>query len=66
MPWTSTRSAPRDPSRHLRQMTLGWLGAVHGHRVRSLGVQDFGQTGDLEDLYRFYQIDTDAIVRACA
>ena len=47
-------------------MTLGWLGAVHGHRVRSLGVQDFGQTGDLEDLYRFYQIDTDAIVRACA
>ena len=24
--------------------TLGWLGAVHGHRTRSLGVEHFGQT----------------------
>ena len=46
--------------------TLSWLGAVHGHRVTPLGVSEFGQTGDLIDLYRHYGIDADAIVRACA
>ena len=25
--------------------TLAWLGGVHGHRRRSLGVEHFGQTG---------------------
>jgi pyruvate dehydrogenase E1 component len=44
--------------------TLGWLGAVHGHRVRSLGVEHFGQTGALPDLYRHYGIDANAIVAA--
>jgi len=46
--------------------TLGWLGAVHGHRVRTLGVEHFGQTGTLADLYRHYGIDADAIVAAAA
>jgi hypothetical protein len=32
--------------------TLGWLGAVAGHRVRPLGVEHFGQTGSIADLYR--------------
>ena len=32
--------------------TLAWLGAVHGHRTRSLGVEHFGQTGTIADLYR--------------
>jgi pyruvate dehydrogenase E1 component len=32
--------------------TLGWLGAVGGHRTRSLGVEHFGQTGSIQDLYR--------------
>ena len=41
--------------------TLSWLGAVHGHRVTPLGVSEFGQTGDLIDLYRHYGIDADAI-----
>lgn len=44
--------------------TLGWLGGVAGHRVRPLGVEHFGQTGSIEELYRHYGIDTDAIVRA--
>jgi pyruvate dehydrogenase E1 component len=44
--------------------TLGWLGAVHGHRVRSLGVEHFGQTGSIPDLYRHYGIDANAIVAA--
>lgn len=44
--------------------TLGWLGAVHGHRTRSLGVEHFGQTGTIADLYRHYGIDAQGIVRA--
>ncbi|MEA2984428.1 MAG: pyruvate dehydrogenase component [Alphaproteobacteria bacterium] len=43
---------------------LAWLGAVHGHRVRPLGVEHFGQTGSLPDLYRHYGIDANAIVAA--
>ncbi len=44
--------------------TLAWLGAVNGHRTRSLGVEHFGQTGSLADLYRHYGIDANAIVAA--
>ena len=44
--------------------TLGWLGAVHGHRTRALGVEHFGQTGPIADLYRHYGIDSNAIVAA--
>ena len=46
--------------------TLGWLGSVYGHRVHSLGVEHFGQSGDLPDLYQTHRIDTDAILDACA
>ncbi|MFL5063143.1 MAG: transketolase, partial [Xanthobacteraceae bacterium] len=44
--------------------TLTWLGAVRGHAVRSLGVEHFGQTGSIPDLYRHYGIDANAIVAA--
>ncbi len=44
--------------------TLAWLGAVHGHRVRSLGVEHFGQTGTIDDLYRHHGIDANAILHA--
>jgi len=44
--------------------TLGWLGAVHGHKVRPLGVEHFGQTGTIPDLYRHYGIDANAVVAA--
>jgi pyruvate dehydrogenase E1 component len=44
--------------------TLGWLGAVAGHRVRPLGVEHFGQTGSIEDLYAHYGIDARAIITA--
>jgi len=46
--------------------TLAWLGAVHGHRVRALGVEHFGQTGSIPDLYRHYGIDANAVVAAAA
>ncbi|HVV79244.1 MAG TPA: transketolase [Pseudolabrys sp.] len=44
--------------------TLAWLGAVNGHRTRSLGVEHFGQTGALAELYRHYGIDANSIVAA--
>ncbi len=46
--------------------SLSWLGSVRGHRVQALGVEHFGQSGDLEDLYRHYRIDVAAILDACA
>ncbi len=44
--------------------TLGWLGSVHGHRVRPLGIEHFGQTGSIAELYRHYGIDALGIVAA--
>jgi pyruvate dehydrogenase E1 component len=46
--------------------TLGWLGSVLGHRVQSLGVEHFGQSGDIPDLYAHYRIDEEAILQAVA
>ena len=46
--------------------THAWLGAVRGQRAIPLGVDHFGQTGDIPDLYREYGLDTDAILDACA
>lgn len=46
--------------------TLSWLGAVARHRVVALGVDRFGQSGDLPDLYREYGLDSRAIVAAAA
>lgn len=40
---------------------LSWIGSVEGHPVRALGVEQFGQCGDVGDLYRAYGIDAEAI-----
>lgn len=45
---------------------LSWLGGVRGQRVSPLGIDRFGQTGDLPDLYRTYRLDADAVVEAMA
>ena len=42
--------------------TLSFLSAIHGVRSSNLGVHDFGQVGDVDDLYRHYGIDTDTII----
>jgi pyruvate dehydrogenase E1 component len=44
--------------------TLAWLGAVNGHRTRSLGVEHFGQTGTITEIYRHFGIDARGIMRA--
>ena len=42
--------------------TLAWLGAVAGHQTIPLGVEHFGQTGTIADLYRHFGIDAETIV----
>jgi pyruvate dehydrogenase E1 component len=44
--------------------TLAWLGAVAGHKTVPLGVEHFGQTGRISDLYSHFGIDAEAIVHA--
>lgn len=44
--------------------TLAWLGGVAGHRTIPLGVEHFGQTGTIADLYDHFGIDANAIVHA--
>jgi len=44
--------------------TLSWIGGVRGHRTISLGVEHFGQTGTVQDLYRHFGIDAVAIATA--
>ena len=44
--------------------TLSFLGAVRDTPISCLGVQDFGQSGDVGDLYRHFGIDADTIVGA--
>jgi pyruvate dehydrogenase E1 component len=43
---------------------LSWLGGVCGHRVRALGVEHFGQSGSLSELYGHYGLDVNAILAA--
>ena len=45
--------------------TLSWLGAG-GRAVYPLGVDRFGQSGDIPDLYKEYGLDADAILDAAA
>ncbi len=42
--------------------TLAWLGSVIGHQTVPLGVEHFGQTGTIADLYRHFGIDAQSIV----
>jgi len=44
--------------------TLSWLGAVKGQRVRALGVEHFGQSGSVGELYAHHGLNADAIIAA--
>lgn len=46
--------------------TLSWLGGVAGHKTVSLGVEHFGQTGTVADLYRHYGINAASIAEIAA
>ncbi len=44
--------------------TLAFLSAIRRQPIASLGVNDFGQSGDVSDLYAYFGIDEDTIVGA--
>jgi pyruvate dehydrogenase E1 component len=44
--------------------TLAFLAGVHGAPIACLGVTQFGQSGDISDLYRHHGIDAETIVGA--
>lgn len=70
--WIEALLAPMAPGSALVTVLDGhpaahaWLGAVRGQRVVPLGVDRFGQAGDIPDLYREYGLDEEAILDACA
>jgi pyruvate dehydrogenase E1 component len=44
--------------------TLAFLAGVHGAAIACLGVSQFGQSGDIADLYRHHGVDAETIVGA--
>ena len=44
--------------------TLSFLGAVRGVPITCLGVQRFGQSGDLAELYEHHEIDAESVIGA--
>ena len=46
--------------------TLSWLGSVHGQKTVGLGVEHFGQTGTVADLYHHFGIDRHSILKVIA
>ena len=45
---------------------LAWLGSVKGHQTVPLGVEHFGQTGTIGDLYKHFGIDANSIIEKVA
>ncbi|MCA3409126.1 MAG: transketolase [Roseomonas sp.] len=70
--WIETLLEPLAPNAALVTVLDGhpaahaWLGSVRGQKVVPLGVDRFGQAGDIPDLYREYGLDEAAILDACA
>ncbi len=44
--------------------TLSFLGTINSTPISSLGVSDFGQVGDVADLYSYFGIDSSTIIGA--
>jgi len=42
--------------------SLSWIGSVKGQRIIPLGVNNFGQSGDLNEIYKISEIDLNSIV----
>jgi pyruvate dehydrogenase E1 component len=60
----SERAAPLVTVLDGHPHTLTFLSAIRHQPIASLGVSDFGQSGDVSDLYAYYGIDDDTIVGA--
>ena len=44
--------------------TMAWLGSVHGARVVPVGIDDFGQSGTIADLYGVFDLLPEQLVNA--
>lgn len=44
--------------------TLSWLGAVAGHKTLPHGVEHFGQTGTINELYRHFRVDRHSLAES--
>lgn len=70
--WIETLLAPLAPDAAIvtvldgHPATLAWIGGVRGHRVQPLGVDRFGQAGDIPSLYRLYGLDEETMLDAAA
>ncbi len=42
--------------------SLAWIGSVLGHKVYPLGLNKFGQSGDLNEIYKYTNIDFKSIL----
>ncbi|MFW6074003.1 MAG: transketolase-like TK C-terminal-containing protein, partial [Chloroflexota bacterium] len=60
----SERRAPIVTVQDGASHSLAWIGSVYGAPVFSLGVDDFGQSGDIPSLYKHYEIDAEHIAEA--
>ena len=47
-----------------RPHALAFLGTVNSRPVTSLGMTEFGQSGELDDVYRHHEIDDETVVGA--
>jgi pyruvate dehydrogenase E1 component len=58
------RAAPIVTVHDAATHAMAWVGSVFGQPVVPLGVDTFGQSGSIEELYRAHDIDPEAIVNA--
>jgi pyruvate dehydrogenase E1 component len=59
-----SRAAPIVTVQDGHPHTLSFLSGVRCSPIACLGVSDFGQSGDVDDLYQYFGIDTATIVSA--
>ena len=45
--------------------SLAWVGGALRSKIIPLGVSDWGQSGNRDELYREYGTDVESIVKAC-
>ncbi|MDN6325761.1 MAG: hypothetical protein L0J70_10185, partial [Corynebacterium sp.] len=60
----SDRAAPMVTVLDGHPHTLSFLATINKVDHVALGVSSFGQSGDIDDVYRYHGIDVDSIVRA--
>ncbi len=58
-----TRHAPILTVHDAAPHALAWVGSVFGQKTRALGVDKFGQSGYRADLYRYFHIAPESIIR---